>query len=225
MLRQDAARTEPDIAGNSPQGQSTQPELTSLDIQEELNRLEDIVLESPRFFGRTLIDEDRLLEQLDLVRLNLPKAFELVKDIIRQKEEILIQAQDYARDIIELAEQRAAEILDEIGIIRQAKLEADRVRQEVHRECEEAQQETIAEIERLRRQAKQEIDEMRRIAIEECESIQNGADDYADRVLENIEHQLTDMLRTIHNGRNRLSQNPSQNNQWTNPTERGPRGS
>ncbi|HIK12046.1 MAG TPA: hypothetical protein IGS52_17610 [Oscillatoriaceae cyanobacterium M33_DOE_052] len=211
MLRQDAARTEPDITGNSPQGQSTQTELTSLDIQEELNRLEDIVLESPRFFGRTLIDEDRLLEQLDLVRLNLPKAFELVKDIIRQKEEILSQAQDYARDIIELAEQRAAEILDEIGIIRQAKLEAERMRQEVHRECEEAQQETIAEIERLRRQAKQEIDEMRRMALEECEAIQNGADDYADRVLENIEHQLTDMLRTIHNGRNRLAQDTPQN--------------
>ena len=37
-----------------------------LDIQQSLNVLEELILESPRipFSGRTLIDEDQLLEQL-----------------------------------------------------------------------------------------------------------------------------------------------------------------
>ena len=207
MLRQDTARIDPDSTGSGPQGESDQNGSSTLDIQQELNRLEEIVLDSPRFFGRTLIDEDRLLEQLDVVRLNLPGAFEEVKEIIRSKEEIVLQAGQYAREIIDAAEERAAQILDEIGIVRQAKIEAERFRQEVLTECEEAQDRTIAEIEHLRRQAKQEIEEMRHAALAECEAIEEGADDYADRVLENIETQLGDMLRVINNGRSQLEQN------------------
>jgi len=45
---------------------------------------------------------------------------------------------------------------------------------------------------------------MRARAISECEDIQNGADDYADQMLDNIEHKLSDMLRVVRNGRDRL---------------------
>lgn len=207
MLRQDTARIDTDSTGSGPQVEPERNGSSTLDIQQELNRLEEIVLDSPRFLGRTLIDEDRLLEQLDVVRLNLPGAFEEVKEIIRSKEQIVLQAGQYAREIIDAAEERAEQILDEIGIVRQAKVEADRFRQDVLTECEEARDRTLTEIERLRRQAQQEIEEMRRTAFAECEAIEDGADDYADRVLENIETQLADMLRVIHNGRSQLEQN------------------
>jgi hypothetical protein len=179
------------------------------DIQQELNRLEEMILDSPRLLWsrRTLVDEDQFLDQLDLVRLSLPEAFHEAEEIVRQKDEILIQAEQYAQDMIEAAEQRAAQMINETGIIRQAELEAQQIRAQVQEECEAAQQQTIAEIERNRRQAQQDLDELRRLAIEECEDIQNGADQYADKVLRDMEAQMAEMTRIIRNGRQQLQIN------------------
>ena len=59
-------------------GNSVPAAALEVDIQEELNRLEDMVLSSMRIplTGRTLIDEDKLLEQLDFIRLSLPAVFQ-----------------------------------------------------------------------------------------------------------------------------------------------------
>ena len=45
---------------------------------------------------------------------------------------------------------------------------------------------------------------MQQRAIVEAEAIEQGADNYADSVLENIEQHLNDMLRVIRNGRQQL---------------------
>lgn len=168
-----------------------------------------MILDSPRIplSRRTLIDEEQFLDQLDLVRLSLPEAFHEAEEIVRQKDEILVQAEQYAQEMIEAAEQRAAQIMNESGIIRQAELEAQQIRQQVQQECEAAQQQTIAEIERTRRQAQQDLEEMQRLAIEECEDIQAGADQYADKVLRDMEAQMAEMMRIIRNGRQQLQIN------------------
>lgn len=178
----------------------------SVDIQRELNRLEEMILDSPRIplSRRTLIDEEQLLEQLDLVRLSLPEAFHEAEEITRQKDELLLNAEQYAQEMLEAAEQRAAQIMNEMGILRQAELEAQQIRQRVQQECELAKEQTIAEIERMRRQAQKDMEEMQRMAIAECEEIQAGADEYADRVLKEMEFQLNEMLRVVRNGRHQL---------------------
>jgi F0F1-type ATP synthase membrane subunit b/b' len=160
------------------------------------------------FTRRTLVDEEMLLAQLDLVRENLPAAFEEAEKIVRQRDEILLQAEEYAQEIMEGAERRADQILDEMGIIQQAELEASQIRKRVQQECEAIQEQTLTEIERMRIQAQQELEQMRQMAIVECEDIQNGADDYADAVLTTIEQQLTEMLRVIRNGRQQLHTEP-----------------
>jgi F0F1-type ATP synthase membrane subunit b/b' len=178
----------------------------SVDIQQELNKLEEIMLDSPRIpLSRwTMVDEEQLLEQLDLVRLSVPTAFNEAKEIIQNREEILLEAEHYAQDIIQAAEHRAAQILNEMGLVRQAELEAQQIRQQVQQECELLQEQTLSEIDQLRRQVQQEIEELRMMAIAECEEIQQGADDYADRVLRDMEQQLGDMIRIIRNGRQQL---------------------
>jgi F0F1-type ATP synthase membrane subunit b/b' len=180
--------------------------LTSLDIQRELNRLEELILDSPRIplSRRTMIDEEQVLDQLDLIRLSLPEAFHEAESIVRQKDELLDQAEQYAQELIESAERRAAQIMDESMLIHQAELEAQQIRTAVQQECEAVQQQTIAEIERTRRQAQQDLEDMRQQAIQECEEVQLGADEYADAVLRNMEAQMTEMLRVVRNGRQQL---------------------
>lgn len=200
--------------GNNPPSQEFSPGESypdsqrqgNLDIQQELNRIEEIVLVSPRIplTKRTLIDEEKLLEQLDFVRVSLPEAFQEALAILQQKEEVLLQAEEYGQQIVDAAQAKRAQILDESDIIRQAEREAEKIQHQVQQECEAMMEETLAEIDRKRRICQQEIDEMRRQAIAEADEIAQGADNYADNVLANIEQELDDMLRIVHNGRQQL---------------------
>lgn len=210
MLRQDPNRRKPSPNAGGSQtrtiyGETTRPS-GGLDIQQELNKLEEIVLDSPRIplSRRTLIDEEHLLDQLDLVRLNLPPAFQEATEVILHKEEVLLEAEQYAQEIIADAERRAAQILDEMGLIRQAEMEAQRIRQQVQQDCEEMQQQVLTEIDQMRRRAQQELVEMQQMAIAECQEIQRGADEYADNVLQDMEQQLVEMMRIVRNGRQQL---------------------
>lgn len=180
-------------------------------MQRELNKLEEVLLDSPRipFSHRTLVDEEQFLDQLDLIRLNLPTAFQEAQQLLQQKQEILLEAEQYAQEVMEAAERRAAQIMDETGIVRQAELEASQIRQRVQQECDVIQKQTLDEIDRMRRQAQEELEEIRRQAIAEHEQIQNDADVYADQVLQGMEQQLTELLRVVRNGRQQLQPEPS----------------
>lgn len=215
MLRQQKpGRVEPDNNGYNNEKELNQlgvvgednSRSATFDIQQELNRLEEVILDSPRIplTRRTLVDEEQLLEQLDLVRLNLPLAFQEAEVIVRHRDEIMQEAELYAQEIIEGAEQRASQILNEMGLVQQAKIEADQLRQQVQLDCDNMRQSVLSEVEQVRIQAQQELDNMRKRAIAECQDIQNGADDYADSLLGNLEHQLAEMLRVVRNGRQQL---------------------
>lgn len=210
MLRQESTpRLEPEQNGLRVEPETTVSNSPGIDIQRELNRLEEMILDSPRIplTRRTLVDEEQLLDQLDLIRLNLPSAFQESDIIVRHKDEILQEAEEYAQEIIDVAEQRAARILNEMGLIQQAKSEADQLRQQVQHECDTLQQQTLSEIEQIRYRLQQELEEMRSRTMAECEEIQNGADDYADHVLGSIEQQLNEMMRVIRNGRQQVQGN------------------
>jgi F0F1-type ATP synthase membrane subunit b/b' len=201
---------------NSPDGrapESADTSGTSLDIQRELNRLEEMLLDSPRvpLSRRTMVDEESFLDQLDVIRLSLPDAFEQAESILRQKEEILAQAEQYAQEIIATAEQQASQILNETGILRQAEYEAQQIRQQVQQECELAHSQVMAEVEQSRRQALRDLEEARRGAAEEAEDIQKGADEYADKVLRDMEANMGEMLRIVRNGRQQLRINQPEN--------------
>ncbi|WP_009632720.1 hypothetical protein [Synechocystis sp. PCC 7509] len=200
----------PKIDSNqNPQNPTVEPPSTgsqSMDIQQELNRVEEIVLASPNIplTRRTLVDEERLLDQLDIVRVNLPGAFEEAKAIVKQKKEIILQAQLEAEQIVETAKIRAERILNETEILRQAHHEATLLQSQVQQECELALEQNQIEVEQARLQLAQELEQMHNKAVTEAQEIQQGADAYADTALEGIEQQLHDMLRVIQNGRKQL---------------------
>ncbi|WP_228035577.1 hypothetical protein [Oculatella sp. LEGE 06141] len=219
MLRQDPSLTTERNGPSTHAGGSSNSGVTygdaarigGVDIQRELNKLEEMILDSPRIplSRRTIVDEEHLLDQLDLIRLSLPTAFQEASEVVREKEELLLEAEQYAQEIIEAAEQRAAQILDEMGLLRQAELEVQQIQQRVQQECEAAREQTMADIEQMRRRAQQELEEIRQMAIAEAEDIQSGADDYADSVLKDMEQQLLDMVRVIRNGRQQLQPEPT----------------
>ena len=208
-----------------PQNGNLEP-TPGVDIQQELNHIEDLVLNSLRIplTGRTLIDEDKLLEQLDFVRISLPIVFQEALEILAQKNEILLEAEEYGQQVVDVAQAKRAQILAESDIVRQAQREADQLRRQVQQDCEAMMQETMTEIERKRRACQQELEEMRQTAIAQAEEIEDGADKYADNVLGNIEQDIQEMLKIITNGRKQLNSGSVSKN-GDHPQQRPPHNS
>jgi F0F1-type ATP synthase membrane subunit b/b' len=181
----------------------------NFDIQGELNRLEELFIDSRHFpFTKwAIVHEDDFLDQLDLVRESLPEAFRQAEEVIRQRDDLLAQAEEYAQKVVEDAERRATQLINENVILRQAEYEAQQLRSQLETECNVAQDKTIAEIEQMRQRAQQDLEGMRQMGLQEAEEIQRGADEYADSVLRDMETQMSDMLRVVRNGRQQLKIN------------------
>lgn len=210
MLRQDLKSSNPpeDNANNhdgpSP-GSTFQTSETAqrLDIQQSLNVLEEIILDSPRvpFSRRTLIDEDKLLEQLDRIRLNLPTAFQEAIQIVQQRETILGKAEQYAQEMMQAADQEANRRLNDLSIVQQAEAQARQVQQKLQQDCDAMRSHAINEIEQWQQAASQHWQAMNQQTEAECQAMKQEADVYAAQVLHSVEQQLSQMLQVIHNGR------------------------
>jgi F0F1-type ATP synthase membrane subunit b/b' len=180
-----------------------------LELQQQLEKLEEIIildgLKVP-LTGRTFLSEEELLIQLTAVQDSIPETIRIAQKVLNQREEIIARAKQYAQEIIKSAEQRAAQIADEQTIIQHAEAEAQQLRTQIQQEIEDIRRKNISEMERVRRQTQQDIDAMRQNALQEQAHIHQESDQYADRVLTDLEQQLGEMMRVIKNGRIHLRQ-------------------
>lgn len=151
-----------------------------------------------------MVDEEQVLAQLLRIERCIPEAVQEAEEILLTRDEILARANAYAQEILKSAEQQAARIADEISIVQQAEREAQQLRQQVKEETETLRHRNLSEIEQIRGQARQELEQMRQRTLAECQQIQAGADHYAEQVLADLERQMRELLRVIHNGRQQL---------------------
>jgi len=200
-------------AAHSLSGQKFNDNDPTLDIQQEINQLEEIVMDGFNIplTGVTILNEEKLVRQIDVIRQKLPKQVQEAIDIILKKDLIISEAEDSARHIIDSAQKRANQILNETGIIQQAEREAHQLMHRIQQECEALQLHTLSEVEKMRSSAQKEVADLQHKAIHESEMIYKGADDYADDVLNHLQQNLQEMLRIVENGRRQRS---SDNNHY-----------
>lgn len=155
-------------------------------LEIELNHLKELILASSRIplTDLAIIDEELLLEQLQQIQASLPEELATATEIVNRQQEIIANAEGYACLIIKSAEEKAHQIVQDSAIVRQAELDGAKIRLRVEQECEQLKQNAIAE----------------------CQAIQQDADNYADRVLEDLEYRLRNMLDIVQNGRQQLNQ-------------------
>ena len=167
----------------------------NLSLAQELEQLDTLLAEGVKIPLTELIilDREQLLDKLDLVKTKLPIVFAHAQDILNNKREIIQEAESYARNLVESAEDRAAQILSKSALVQEAELEASKIMFRVHKECEQIKQKNQAEMEQLRE-----------ITLAECQEIQAGSNNYADAVLSNLEQELSNILAVIRNGRQQL---------------------
>ena len=176
-----------------------------MSLHKELDHLEEMVLESgPRVMGHTVVDEEKLCQQIDRVRLSVPESIAKAEEILLYKQDLVTETQQYVEDLIKSTELRASQLLEESLIIRQAEQEANQIRRELQEECEQIRAKTLNEVNQMRRQAQKDLDNLHQRVTGEVQDMQRGADEYSDRVLGNLETQLIDMIKIVQNGRKEL---------------------
>jgi cell division septum initiation protein DivIVA len=199
--------------------------VVDFDVQQELAELQELIYESFHIplTNWTVVDEGKLLDQIEMISDNLPEAIQKALAVLDQEESIMAQAESYAQRIVQSAQQQAAEILEQSGIIQQAEQQASQIRLQVQQEVEALQRQTMSELEQIRQvttqevqqfrqQTTQEVQQYRQQTVRECQEIQQDADKYADAVLSRIERDLGEMIRIVTNGRQRLYENPPNQN-------------
>jgi hypothetical protein len=112
-----------------------------MDILHLVDRLEELFNQSRPIplTHSVIVDEDRFLDIIDQMRISIPEEVKKAQQVSGQKERILAQAQDEANRTLQMAREKADQMVEKESLIadaqrrsaqilEQAKIEAERTR-------------------------------------------------------------------------------------------------
>lgn len=132
-----------------------------MDILEMIDRLEDLFNQSHSipFTHSVIVDEDRMLDIIDQMRVSIPDEIKKSQQIINQREKYLAQAQEEASRITSIARERSAKAITQEEVVQEARRAADEIIAQAELERTRIQQETdeyiVAELQNFREQLHQ----------------------------------------------------------------------
>lgn len=93
-----------------------------MDILHLVDKIEDLFNDSRAlpFTRNKVIDEDKLLDIIDQMRVTVPEEIKKAQQIVTQKDRIIAQAQEEANRIITLAKEKAEQIVEREAIVKSA---------------------------------------------------------------------------------------------------------
>ena len=100
-----------------------------MDILHLVDRLEELFNESRPIplTHNVIVDEDRILEIIDQMRISIPEEVKKAQQVIAQRDRMLAQAQEEANRTITLAKQKAEEFVTRDAIVQAAQSRAEQV--------------------------------------------------------------------------------------------------
>lgn len=142
-----------------------------------------------------IVDVKKIEDILDRIRVSIPGEIQEAREILRRKDEILMDAQNKHDQMLIEAQENAKGMLNESELLKAVQAEAERIKAEVIEDCEG-----------MRSLAKKEIEQARINAANEAVQIREGADRYAEEVLINLDQDLTNLHEIVKNGQRHLAQ-------------------
>lgn len=109
-----------------------------MDILHLVDRLEELFNESRPIplTHNVIVDEDRVLEIIDQMRISIPEEVKKAQQIIAQRDRVLAQAQEEANRTIALAKQKAEELISRDAIVEAAQTRAEQILAQARAEAE-----------------------------------------------------------------------------------------
>lgn len=98
-----------------------------MDILQLIDRLEELFNESKNvpFTKNVMVDEDRMLDIIDQMRIAIPEEVKKAQQLLGQRDRVLAQAQEEANRTLELARQKADQMVTKDMIAVEAQRRAD----------------------------------------------------------------------------------------------------
>lgn len=114
-----------------------------MDILHLVDRLEELFNESRPIWltHSVIVDEDRMLDIIDQMRVAIPEEIKKAQQIITQRDRVLAQAKEEANRTISLAREKADKQLEDNEIIQAAKMRAEEIIDQSLREAQASQRE------------------------------------------------------------------------------------
>jgi cell division septum initiation protein DivIVA len=109
-----------------------------MDILHLVDRLEELFNESRPIplTHNVVVDEDRMLEIIDQMRISIPDEVKKSQQIIAQKERVLAQAQEEASRTIKLAKTKGEDIIARDAIVEAAQARAEQILDQARADAE-----------------------------------------------------------------------------------------
>ena len=100
-----------------------------MDLQYLIDRLETLVRGARRMpmTSRLMMDEPELIDLIDQMRTVLPEEIRYAKHVLREKEQILADAQAQADDILRTAREQADLMIQREGLLAEARAQAEQM--------------------------------------------------------------------------------------------------
>lgn len=114
-------------------------------INSILDSIDEVVLSATKIpiLNKSFVDEEKLFNLIDTLRQNLPESIEQAEKIVSNKDRILEEATNRAKEIELSAQERAKLLLDNNEIIKKANIEAQKIIYEANKDLNEKQNQAI----------------------------------------------------------------------------------
>jgi cell division septum initiation protein DivIVA len=109
-----------------------------MDILHLVDRLEELFNESRPipFTHNVVVDEDRILEIIDQMRISIPEEVKKAQQVIAQRDRVLAQSQEEANRTINLAKQKADEFISRDAVSQAAQARAEQIIEQARADAE-----------------------------------------------------------------------------------------
>jgi hypothetical protein len=145
------------------------------------------------FLPYSMVNQEKLIMLLDKIQTAIPDEIQQADQVLSHKEEIQLESQRRAQQMLQEAKQQAEIMLSESELLKAVQLEAERVRQHV-----------MAELQTIRQQTLEEAEEVRHKAYEEASLVRESADEYAETVLKTLGKNLDEFQNVAKNAQKQL---------------------
>jgi len=100
-----------------------------MDILHLVDRLEELFNESRSipFTHSVVVDEDRMLDIIDQMRVSIPDEIKKAQQLLAQRDRLLAQAQEEANRTLALAREKSEQMVERDQIVQAAQARADQI--------------------------------------------------------------------------------------------------
>jgi len=111
-----------------------------MDILQLIDRLEELFNDAKAvpFTHNVVVDEDRMLELIDQMRIAIPEEVKKAQQLMAQRDRVMAQAQEEANRTLQIARDKAEQLVERDIIVQEAQRRAEQILAQARADAEAA---------------------------------------------------------------------------------------